>query len=101
VSKIDAIYDILEQKGTAPEKMEIEETYKLQRDGFEDLIIEKIAEDRISVGQYYTQHGDLMSDPEIVFKITDDGLVPVRYTHHPYMHQHDRSGLSIPDFLES
>ena len=101
MSTIDAIYEILEQKGTAPEKMAIEETYTIKRDGFEDLIIEKIADDRISVGQYYTQNRDLMSDPEIVFKITDSGLVPIRYTHHPYVHQTDRSGLAITDFLQT
>lgn len=58
-----------------------------------DLVIEKIGGNRVSVGHYYTQHGDLMSDPEIVFQINGDEWIPVRYTHHPSIHEYDENGL--------
>jgi N12 class adenine-specific DNA methylase len=38
---------------------------KLKADGFMDLIIEKLMDDRISLSHYYTQNGDLMSDPDM------------------------------------
>lgn len=48
-------------------------------EGYEDLTIEKIAPNRLSVSQSYTQHGDIMRDPEIVFKITGDKWIAVIY----------------------
>jgi hypothetical protein len=40
------------------------------------LVIEKIAPGRISVAHYYTQMGDLMADPDIVFKVENSEWVP-------------------------
>jgi len=66
------------------------------------LTIEKVYEDgdtaRVSVAHYYTQRGDLMSDPEVVFDINTDagdseGWTPVRYVQHPYIEQYDEDGL--------
>lgn len=67
-------------------------------ESFDDLVIEKVGPQRVSVAHYYTQNGDLMSDPEIVF-ITpaadeDDGWTPVRYTQHPHIHVHNSNGLT-------
>lgn len=80
--------------------MDVEETYTIENDGYMDLVIEKIGESRLSVAHYYTQYDDLMSDPEIVFEVEDDELVPVRYTQHPHVHQYDETGLgrSVQDF---
>jgi hypothetical protein len=61
--------------------------------GMMDLSIEKVQEDRLSVAHYYTQRGDLMSDPEIVFVIEDDHWRAVRYTQHPSVMQYDEDGL--------
>lgn len=38
---------------------------KLKADGFMDLVIEKLYDNRISLSHYYTQNGDLMSDPDM------------------------------------
>ena len=38
---------------------------KLKAAGFMDLVIEKLYDNRISLSHYYTQNGDLMSDPDM------------------------------------
>ena len=38
---------------------------KLKAPGFMDLVIEKLYDNRISLSHYYTQNGDLMSDPDM------------------------------------
>lgn len=66
-----------------------------------EFVIEKISEDRISVGQYYIRHGDRMSDPEIVFHVDGDTWTPVRYTQHPHIHRYDETGLNdVEDFVK-
>lgn len=35
--------------------------------GFMAVVVEQIADDKISVAHYYEQNGDLMADPEVVF----------------------------------
>jgi len=76
--------------------------YTVEASGTMDLTIEKIGENRISVAHYYTQMGDLMSDPEIVFRINTHGKwTPIRYTQHPSIHQHDENGLpQIQSFVK-
>lgn len=60
--------------------MEINENYTIESVGYEDLTIEKLADNRISVAQTYTQRMDLMRDPEIVYEIEEDGdWKPVEY----------------------
>lgn len=69
----------------------------LDSDAMMPLVIEKIADNRLSVAHYYTQRGDLMSDPEIVFRVNSDDWTPVRYTQHPHIHQHNEDGLDSMD----
>jgi len=58
------------------------------------LVIEKIGDNRVSVAHYYTQFGDVMYDPEIVFRITSNGTwMAVEYTQHPDIYRHDETGL--------
>ncbi len=75
------------------EEMEVGDHITVEASGFMDLVIEKIGDHRISVGHYYEQHGDLLSDPEIVFKIQGSEWIPVRYTQHPHIHRHNEHGL--------
>lgn len=66
-----------------------------------EFVIEKIGEDRVSVGQYYNQYGDRMSDPEVVFRIDGDTWTPIRYTLHPHIHRYDETGLpDVKDFVK-
>jgi len=67
----------------------------VERESLMDLHIEKLAADSLSVAHYYTQRGDLMSDPEIVFDTVGDEWTPIEYTQHgfPQVHQHDDDGL--------
>lgn len=70
--------------------------------GYMDLIIEKVGTDRISVAHYYTQQGDLISDPEVVFRIDGEEWIPVSFTQHPNIRQHDEDGLlEIDAFLRT
>ena len=97
-----AISEILGELGVPSiTEMNVNESYTITVDGFEDLTIEKIGEGRLSVGQYYTQRGDLMSDPQVVFVVDDAEWRSVRYTQHPLTHEHDESGLDLSDFLST
>lgn len=81
--------------------MEIGEHHEIEAPESMNLTIEKISENRVSVAHYYKQHGDIMSDPEIVFKIQDSEWLPVRYTQHPNHHRHNENGLpSVQEFVE-
>ena len=82
-------------------EMGINENYTVEVDGYESLTVEKIGDDRVSIGQYYQQRGDTMSDPEIVFVVDSGEWRPVRFTHHPLAHEYDESGLDLSEFLST
>lgn len=94
---MDAIRDILRAHGyPSIEGMDIGDHVEIEHDdpGMMPLVIEKVGEHRVSVAHYYTQRGDLMADPDIVFHITTDGTwVPIEYTQHPHIYQHNEAGL--------
>lgn len=93
---MDAVKEILRLHGySSAEEMESGTSITVEVSGFMDLDIEKIGSNRVSVAHYYKQMGDLMSDPEIVFKITGYGeWQPVRYTQHPFREEHNENGLT-------
>ena len=41
--------------------------FRVKSSGFMDLVVETIGRNCVSVAHYYTQNGDLIQDPEIVF----------------------------------
>ena len=53
---------------------------RLDMEGFDRLVVEKIGTHLVSVGHYYEQRGDLVADPETVFFISDTGWVPTEIT---------------------
>jgi len=66
-----------------------------------DLTVEKHS-DELIVSQTYTQRGDLMRDPEIRFRIQDDGeWLPVEYRQDPNIREYCTDGIDIEDFLET
>jgi hypothetical protein len=76
------------------ESMELND--QIEVDGgaaFMDLTIEKVGEIRLSVAHYYTQRGDLMSDPQVVFDIRKDEWVPLRFINSPHIEDFDETGL--------
>ena len=98
---MDAIKNILAAEGyEGIQEMDVEDSVTVEVAEMMDLVIEKIGENRLSVAHYYTQNGDLMSDPEIVFRIDRDHWVPVRYTQHPSIEQHNEDGLDLSGFLK-
>lgn len=97
--ELDAIKEILQKEGyDSPADMAVGDQVEIEVDGYMPLTIEKIEDSKLSVAHYYTQRGDLMSDPEIVFRIDNDGeWTPVRYTQHPRHHQYNENGLPSVD----
>jgi len=99
---MNAAKDILQRLGVdSVAEMEVNENYTVEVDGYENLTIEKIGDDRVSVGHYHTYRGDLMSDPEVVFVVDSGDWRPVRFTQHPLAHDHDESGLDLDEFLST
>lgn len=85
--------------------MELGERYEIPADltsADMDLTIEKVRSNEISVAHYYKQRGDLMRDPEIVYRVEDGEWIPVEYTQDPGIYQRDETGLpSVEDFAET
>lgn len=74
--------------------MDVGDHVTVNRDHMMPLTIEKIRDNRVSVSHHYTQRGDIMYDPEIVFRINDNGQwTPVRFRQDPRIYQHDEDGL--------
>lgn len=93
---MDTIKEIIElSEYESVEEMELNDQIEVNGGpGFMDLTIEKVYEDLLSVAQYYTQRGDLMSDPEIVFDVSSgEGWIPVRFINSPHIHDYDGDGL--------
>jgi len=57
---------------------------RLEQPGFMPLVIEKIGQHLVSVAHYYTQEGDLMADPEIVYFTGYQEWVPTQITQAPW-----------------
>jgi len=86
--------------------MELGEHYEISADQTSadmDLTIEKIRDNEISVAHYHQQRGDLMRDPEIVYRIEDNGeWTPIEYRQDPGIYQRDETGLNdVEDFAET
>ena len=98
-----AVREILEAEGTSVEELEVNESYTYDGgETFNDLTIEKVYDNVLSVEQHYTQRMDRMSDPEIRFDISNpEDWTPIEYTQHPGIYQRDEEGLDIDDFLET
>jgi hypothetical protein len=98
---MDAAKDILSRLSIeSVEEMAVNESHTIVVEGFEELTIEKIGPNRVSVAHHYVQRGDLMYDPEIVFHIDNGVWRPVRYTQHPHIHQHNPDGIELDGFVE-
>jgi hypothetical protein len=96
-----AVREILARHGVeSVDQMNLNESYSIEVPGFDTLTIEKVAPERLSVAHHRVQRGDLMCDPEIVFRVESNGWVPIEYTQHPRLHQHDESGLQLDGFVE-
>lgn len=99
-----AIKEILKAEGTSVEEMEVNEPYSYDGgDAYNDLVIEKVRENVLSVEQYYTKRMDRMSDPEVRFDVSDpENWKPIEYVQaHPPVQTRDKSGLDISGFLKT
>jgi len=102
---MDAVKQILDAEDVDVETLDINERLSYDREGYHELVIEKTGENRLSVGQYFTQRMDLMHAPEIVFDISGDEWIPVEYTNHetiPQVYEADESGVNgLEQLLET
>ena len=97
---METVREILARHGVeSVDQMDVNESYSIEVPGFDTLTIEKIGPERLSVAHHRVQRGDLMCDPEIVFRVESNGWVPVEYTQHPQIYQHDESGLELGGFV--
>lgn len=78
------------------DELDVNELIEVENEPFMEINVELLADNRLSVAHYYTQRGDLMSDPEIVFDISGEEWTPIEYTQHgvPNIHQHNPDGLN-------
>jgi hypothetical protein len=96
---MDAIIEILSEFGVESiDEMELNESYTIEMEAVNDLTVEKVGKNVISVGQYYTQRMDLMSDPEIRFRVENGEWTPTEFTQHPRIYQYDEDGLDLDGF---
>ena len=97
---METVRKILAQRGIeSVDQMEINDSCSVEVSGFDTLTIEKVAPERLSVAHHRVQRGDLMCDPEIVFRVEGNRWVPVEYTQHPRIYQRDESGLQLGGFV--
>jgi hypothetical protein len=76
-----AIEKILEAHNLLADYQASPEFYvKFTQPGFDPLVIERHGE-QVVVGHYFTQNGDVMADPEIVFDYAT--WTPLELTQHP------------------
>jgi hypothetical protein len=101
-SFMNAIQDIINALGHTVTELDVNESFTFEVPGLEDLTIEKISQEptKLSVSQTYTQRGDLMRDPEVVFRIEDETWVPIEFRQDPQFYEYDENGLNIEGFLE-
>jgi len=103
VVTLEAVQEILEEEGTSVEEMEVNESYTYDGgEHFNDLTIEKVYDNVLSVEQHYTQRMDRMSDPEVRFNVSDpENWIPIEYTQHPQIYQRNEDGIETDDFLQT
>lgn len=100
---MNSILAILEEHGyDSPDELSSGENITVTTEGMDDLVIEKIRENQISVANTYTQNRDLMRDPEVVFDISGNSWTPKEFTQDPMQnYRSDSSGLDdLDEFLE-
>ncbi len=84
--------------------MDLNESYSYDGgDIYNDLTIEKVYEDVLSVEQHYTKRMERYSDPEVRFDISDpEDWTPIEYSQaHPPVRTRDEDGLDLDGFLRT
>lgn len=103
---MDAIKQIIRQAGyDSVTDLPINDPITVENEGYMDLTIERILDDRVSVAHYFEQCGDLCRDPEIVFRLAESGWIPVMYQQDNgplgTVFERDDHGLpDVEDFVE-
>lgn len=73
---------------------------RAKSDGYMDLVIETVGQNRVAVAHYFVQNGDMMRDPEIVFDTTMHWL-PVEITQDPVgIFRHAKPGYYLTGVTE-
>jgi hypothetical protein len=93
---MESVREILQAEGTSVEELEVNESYTYESDVFDNLAIEKVRDDIISVEQFYIQRMDRMSSPEVRFDVSDpENWEIVEYTDHSSYEETDYGKMQI------
>lgn len=60
--------------------------FEVKREGYMPLHVERLPGNKLALSYVFTQNGDLMRDPEVVFLITEQGQLVAQTIEHPPMH---------------
>ena len=92
---MDAIKTILREAGyESIEEVPADQYAEISVEHHDNLIIEKIAPNRLSVSHTYKQREDVMRDPEIVFKAINGNWIAVMYQQDSTAtYQEDETGI--------
>lgn len=101
---MQAVKDILQAHGyDSIHEIKIGEAVEVELDSEAMMppVIEKVADDRLSVAHYYEQNMDLVRDPEVVFRVDANGeWTAVEYIHDPFTYERDDDDVGLPDVQE-
>ena len=102
---MQAVKEILQAHGyDSAADMDVGESIEVElgSEAMMPLTIEKVADNRLSVAHYYEQNMDLMRDPEVVFRVDENGeWTAVEYIHDPFTREQDDVGLpDVQEFAE-
>ncbi len=98
---METVQEILTRFGIQSiEQMDINQSYTVEVPGYNDLAIEKVGQQQISVAHHYVLRCDLMCDPEIVFRVENGDWIPIEFTQHPRVYQRDEDGLQLNGFIK-
>lgn len=99
---MQSVKSILATRGIASDSLAVDQMISVDLDSqaMLPLVLEKVGEQELSVAHYWKQNGDLMRDPEVVFDISSQDWIPVRFVRDPDTDEFDPAGIDAREFLE-
>jgi hypothetical protein len=108
---MESVYKILETQNIENQsdftELDVNTHFTVENEPYMDLDIEKYLDDQLSVGHFYSQRGDQMSDPEMRFDVSeyDTAWIPVEFRSDgvPQMYERNENGLGpgVTEFVRT
>jgi hypothetical protein len=97
---MDAAKTILRQSGIESiDGLAPNECCRVTVVGHDDLVMEKVGPDRLSVAHHTVRGECRVRDPEVVFRVEGGTWVPIECTRRPSIHRYDATGIEMKTFL--